>query len=232
MDRLPSSLSNTVPRFPHPRGDGPNYFRRICIFIPISPPAWGWTELMTTIPDLRRDFPTRVGMDREIMASAICAARFPHPRGDGPGSRNKYADSAKISPPAWGWTEYFGDNMDHFADFPTRVGMDRWSFQEFPPTGGFPHPRGDGPVAVVRLCQYEAISPPAWGWTGTTTTNTAAATDFPTRVGMDRRSISTRSLRFRFPHPRGDGPRRVASGSMSKEISPPAWGWTGSGNCP
>jgi hypothetical protein len=29
----------------------------------ISPPAWGWTAMTTTIRPVSSDFPTRVGMD-------------------------------------------------------------------------------------------------------------------------------------------------------------------------
>ena len=52
--------------------------------IRISPPAWGWPAQITTMNEVTRDFPTRVGMARILAISSGVCIRFPHPRGDGP----------------------------------------------------------------------------------------------------------------------------------------------------
>ena len=55
-----------VRRFPHPRGDGPQWHERIAGLGMFSPPAWGWPEDLDwsclTLPV----FPTRVGMARTL----------------------------------------------------------------------------------------------------------------------------------------------------------------------
>ena len=50
-----------------------------------------------------QDFPTRVGMARDIAALMILVKRFPHTRGDGPARRGGARQRRLISPHAWGW---------------------------------------------------------------------------------------------------------------------------------
>ena len=52
--------------------------------------------------------------------------------------------------------------------------------------GGFPHPRGDGPLQQTKLQELGQISPPAWGWPDKVPVVADAIDDFPTRVGMAR----------------------------------------------
>ena len=53
---------------------------------------------------------------------------------------------------------------------------------------------------------------------------------FPTRVGMVRCPSVSAKFPKSFPHPRGDGPRRVFASLAWSKFSPPAWGWS-EGTC-
>ena len=93
-------------------------------------------------------------------------------------------------------------------------------------SGGFPHPRGDGPCSFSTVGCALRFSPPAWGWSDLRGSSRRLAAVFPTRVGM----VRTESFNFidylRFPHPRGDGPRRPVGARGWSSFSPPAWGWS------
>ena len=91
--------------------------------------------------------------------------------------------------------------------------------------GGFPHPRGDGPLPMAKWLETWSISPPAWGWLGETGEPQRSNGDFPTRVGMARLDVRNRIRNLGFPHPRGDGPSCRAFLLEEWQISPPAWGW-------
>ena len=52
---------------------------------------------------------------------------------------------------------------------------------------------------------------------------------FPTRVGMDRRSLPRLPVPRCFPHTRGDGPCLQRCNRFSNSFSPHAWGWTARG---
>ncbi len=91
----------------------------------ISPPAWGWPDNVLEWTGPGDDFPTRVGMARGCRVIAFHLPRFPHPRGDGPGSDPVTATILEISPPAWGWPELEKFIQAAEQDFPTRVGMAR-----------------------------------------------------------------------------------------------------------
>ncbi len=111
--------------FPHPRGDGPERQYGYGGHFMISPPAWGWP---VTAPIMHRhifDFPTRVGMARNLPFRSATCYGFPHPRGDGPSVTKAAISLSPISPPAWGWPvcNQGGDLL--VTDFPTRVGMAR-----------------------------------------------------------------------------------------------------------
>ena len=214
-----------LPRFPHPRGDGPPTCRRCLRDWKISPPAWGWPggELPPNASEL--DFPTRVGMARTSTPPGRRAHRFPHPRGDGPKRRSKSPSTSSISPPAWGWPGITAPAQNQDEDFPTRVGMAR--ALGFCPggNGGFPHPRGDGPLARQWWGARRWISPPAWGWPAGVVPESGRCRDFPTRVGMARERLDESNPLPGFPHPRGDGPPSQGHSRHRKAISPPAWGW-------
>ncbi len=114
-------------RFPHPRGDGPGLASLIQLPSAISPPAWGWPESWNGNTVYCEDFPTRVGMARKGFPPPLLRERFPHPRGDGPNNISLGGDHTWISPPAWGWPARTQIPSLTHHDFPTRVGMARYS---------------------------------------------------------------------------------------------------------
>jgi len=110
--------------------------------------------------------------------------------------------------------------------FPTRVGMVRDWDGGRAGSGGFPHPRGDGPRYSASNHAGRRFSPPAWGWS---VLHVGALRDFevfPTRVGMVRMSSTPAISQSGFPHPRGDGPSAACSIVAPDWFSPPAWGWS------
>src|ERR1019366_395764 len=89
---------------------------------------------------------------------------------------------------------------------PTRVGMVR-SSSLLPPTGlGSPHTRGDGPDVQASNSTVIAFSPPAWGWSESTTYKSLLILVLPTRVGMVREGHTLSRSHTSSPHTRGDGP--------------------------
>ena len=173
-----------------------------------------------------RVFPTRVGMVRGCCGLRGRGLSFPHPRGDGPGDDEAALDDTVFSPPAWGWS----DAVHHLAErprvFPTRVGMVRRPEVSRAGRGSFPHPRGDGPTFAWSCRKPAKFSPPAWGWSAIALASSRLMPVFPTRVGMVRRRRGSGPGRWRFPHPRGDGPRRSGCRAVRRRFSPPAWGWS------
>ena len=159
---------------------------RLAEELQISPPAWGWPDLFEADGVLLADFPTRVGMARCNPASLRSQNRFPHPRGDGPLDYQVVVPADAISPPAWGWPGIANRHRNARNDFPTRVGMARADEAQTGDAPGFPHPRGDGPIAIPLSARLEQISPPAWGWPGDRRRKVRSPKDFPTRVGMAR----------------------------------------------
>ena len=123
-----------------------------------------------------------------------------------PRSRRSRLQS-QFSPPAWGWSVSSWLRGESGWVFPTRVGMVRRSSSPATPSGGFPHPRGDGPSALKDEHGVEEFSPPAWGWSG----------------GALR---SMRQARFSPPAWGWSGHHRAAA--LRPKFSPPAWGWSGS----
>ena len=174
----------------------------------ISPPAWGWPAAALMGSTKSEDFPTRVGMARIRCANPTLIEGFPHPRGDGPQKATTHCWIVAISPPAWGWPVSWRRRRAILRDFPTRVGMARVALRNRSAYSRFPHPRGDGPREATSPHKQPPISPPAWGWPAHRFPETSLFFDFPTRVGMARFSKRHQQFRFRFPHPRGDGPPR------------------------
>ena len=49
---------------------------------------------------------------------------------------------------------------------------------------------------------------------------------FPTRVGVDRKSLTFCTISGSFPHTRGGGPLKTGGVLLAMSFSPHAWGWT------
>ncbi len=171
---------------PHPRGDGPTPSRPARCRFRFSPPAWGWSARSQQREIRRRVLPTRVGMVRGRGYLLVNYASSPHPRGDGPMKRAVAAIARRFSPPAWGWSVWYGRGTNGDAVLPTRVGMVRLSLNTTAETISSPHPRGDGPKNENRACNGARFSPPAWGWSGGHRRALQPYAVLPTRVGMVR----------------------------------------------
>ncbi len=246
MDRTACQRWRGYWSFPHARGDGPPRRAGGVLRLRFSPRAWGWTAFLRVDPASCGVFPTRVGMDRRGAVQQSPGVRFPHARGDGPLPAGDQAPLTLFSPRAWGWTVNAAVLEGDMVVFPTRVGMDRFLSPQINTPHSFPHARGDGPTRVPLPSHLAGFSPRAWGWTGfgkgvklgsgvsprawgwtaRPGPRRAAASVFPTRVGMDRpRPPPLRGGR-RFPHARGDGPLAGVAAFAQGAFSPRAWGWT------
>jgi len=212
-----------------------------------SPHAWGWT-----VDDLVHDraapvFPTRVGVDRNRGRQTAPRPSIPHTRGGGPHWMSLRCCNCGYSPHAWGWTAYVYHNAARQNVFPTRVGVDRHSAAPVesrlvysPHAWGWtvgcvcpirhrwriPHTRGGGPDSLNCFSAIMEYSPHAWGWTVVRLIADLNGRVFPTRVGVDRRLVSSCAGRIRIPHTRGGGPYAPRLPDRGPEYSPHAWGWT------
>src|SRR3990170_4247157 len=104
--------------------------------------------------------------------------------------------------------------------------MDRTRPAPRGPRNCVPHARGDGPLPIDLRAFLSECSPRAWGWTVSRSPWITTPRVFPTRVGMDRRSVGRWPAWWRVPHARGDGPGIDGMGVAGNECSPRAWGLT------
>ena len=185
VDRETNIGKNSMLRFPHTRGGGPQQLRITSLHCKFSPHAWGWTVSETTEPPPAIVFPTRVGVDLQATPDEIQQRCFPHTRGGGPFYFRVQDGIFQFSPHAWGWTATRATPIDRTGVFPTRVGVDRGICCMLSPPGvfptrvgvdrgylvqvklqaRFPHTRGGGPYTSARTPGAYAFSPHAWGWT-------------------------------------------------------------------
>ena len=137
-------------------------------FLRISPQAWGCTEQTPGGPSGRINLPTGVGMYRLVCADTSDVVQSPHRRGDVPDLSHIMDGLAKISPQAWGCTEFQTDTLPRFHNLPTGVGMYRGGKSICRDSGESPHRRGDVPKPTTARRMPLTISPQAWGCTGFT----------------------------------------------------------------
>jgi hypothetical protein len=130
--------------FPRPRGDGPGYSGRLGDLATVPPPAWGWPRRGLREAYAAAGSPARAGMAPPVAPWRGRTARFPRPRGDGPGAPALLPDSIMVPPPArggpwrlksshasagvppntWGWPRR-NDAVVHSISFLTNV-TQRW----------------------------------------------------------------------------------------------------------
>ena len=171
---------------PHPRGDGPVLGNQTITSLECSPPAWGWSGDDWRGLQSGGVLPTRVGMVRPPPEAPIAKSGAPHPRGDGPRSSCSRMRGMLCSPPAWGWSAGAEGRALRHLVLPTRVGMVRMALMAARSAGCAPHPRGDGPPSVRLRNRLNQCSPPAWGWSATSSPSHPWGPVLPTRVGMVR----------------------------------------------
>ena len=192
--------------FPHTRGDGPLRSSCCARYIWFSPHAWGWSVCSYFLCRLLSVFPTRVGMVRSDRVAKSVALRFPHTRGDGPRTINKFILVIVFSPHAWGWSAIRAKLLALSGVFPTRVGMVRRDNKSRDRRRCFPHTRGDGPETIHSETLAAQFSPHAWGWSVV--------------------NLPFQPQRVSFPHTRGDGPQTLSIRLRLGSFSPHAWGWS------
>ena len=197
-------------------------------------------------------FPAHAGMDRSSGSSRSAWRRFPRPRGDGPCPTRTTGISSTVSPPTRGWTVSQLEAIKLLFGFPAHAGMDPIQAALNPPEGGFPRPRGDGPLVDGKWDEQELVSPPTRGWTSEPNTTLAEPnglpsdvvspptrgwtvearlfqlyqSGFPAHAGMDPCSTRFQHYADGFPRPRGDGPAFLNLLGNQTGVSPPTRGWT------
>ena len=164
MVRPSKRIGPLQPSSPHPRGDGPIPRDQAGPPSQFSPPAWGWSGECIVCCALLCVLPTRVGMVRFPDDHDARCRGSPHPRGDGPRRRVQMRLLPKFSPPAWGWSAFPSRSRIRFVVLPTRVGMVRAKVAICRLPRRSPHPRGDGPPNAGNSALTGTFSPPAWGW--------------------------------------------------------------------
>ncbi|MDB6134171.1 MAG: hypothetical protein JWM59_2414 [Verrucomicrobiales bacterium] len=168
-------------------------------------------------------------MDRRTCAPCWESSGFPRPRGDGPLEPAAQSAFPTFSPPTRGWTGNHAALSFSGGVFPAHAGMDRLPCARPAPPGGFPRPRGDGPVKVNLTLTLHLFSPPTRGWTARRPIQQPPGIVFPAHAGMDRPCGVAESGGDRFPRPRGDGPCAPALKPICPPFSPPTRGWTARG---
>ena len=111
--------------FPHARGDGPRGGVVIVWNRLFSPRPWGWSAMPKITAEIKKVFPTPVGMVRYACFGASAAICFPHARGDGPRNSVLRGYGEWFSPRPWGWSATSTGITDIYVVFPTPVGMVR-----------------------------------------------------------------------------------------------------------
>ena len=210
---------------PHVRGDGPFSRTRPGVSILFSPRAWGWSAQKPPRYLPPRVLPTCVGMVWLWVVVVVALTGSPHVRGDGPPCRPCCRCSRPFSPRAWGWSACSITHPLPGGVLPTCVGMVRSRARPSCPPPRSPHVRGDGPGRTLAGVAAARFSPRAWGWSGRSVPDGAAAGVLPTCVGMVRRPGTNGPKPSCSPHVRGDGPHRPGDRVVTVMFSPRAWGW-------
>ena len=151
--------------FPRPRGDGPARCPSRNNSDPVSPPTRGWTPIRSTCSSCRSGFPAHAGMDLQPADERLAGGGFPRPRGDGPADKVGELETALVSPPTRGWTVGSALRPGGAGGFPAHAGMDLQPADKRLAGGGFPRPRGDGPLTPWPTMLTRRVSPPTRGWT-------------------------------------------------------------------
>ena len=226
MDPPHAPYSGRSPRFPRPRGDGPDIPTLADGLWEVSPPTRGWTRNREPTRVVLVGFPAHAGMDPPARRRSPRISRFPRPRGDGPCRSVLDPGGRLVSPPTRGWTRFRPGARADARGFPAHAGMDRLHKRAGRPRARFPRPRGDGPAIVALAVRSAPVSPPTRGWTRYQTLTDCCGEGFPAHAGMDPLPATWCSAISGFPRPRGDGPPLGPVPDLHDGVSPPTRGWT------
>ena len=193
-------------RFPRTRGDGPSSISLSRRLYEVSPHTRGWTLAEHRLLRHLDGFPAHAGMDPDAGADRPGRPRFPrHTRG---------------------WTRRRVGRADVPDGFPAHAGMDPARSCCGTRRSRFPRTRGDGPPSSTDCGQKYGVSPHTRGRTPAPPPAPPPAKGFPAHAGTDPRIRCRRSLAYRFPRTRGDGPVPEAMGEAEDAVSPHTRGWT------
>ena len=210
---------------PHACGDGPPGSVLPDLAAQSSPRLWGWPGSQQPGRQRRHEFPTPVGMARQVWRGGKWSAGVPHACGDGPGLSEDAARGAESSPRLWGWPAGVRHPASARHEFPTPVGMARMSPQVTAYMPGVPHACGDGPTASTHSPSGVMSSPRLWGWPGPLSNEPDRPGEFPTPVGMARPTSPRTTEPPRVPPACGDGPLPVIDRAVVDVSSLRLWGW-------
>ena len=164
-------------------------------------------------------------MARLTAAGAAAEARVPHACGDGPAGLAGGQMECRSSPRLWGWPGSERGRRTRRGEFPTPVGMARRCASSRVSPSRVPHACGDGPHVPTGDGVHAGSSPRLWGWPDWRVAAQRRGFEFPTPVGMARRSGRGGHPCVRVPHACGDGPPRSGSARRTVASSPRLWGW-------
>ncbi len=88
-----------------------------------------------------------------------------------------------------------------------------------------PHACGDGPRRPTSIVFLRGSSPRLWGWPAVLLIFRRLVGEFPTPVGMARRSRPPSRTPPGVPHACGDGPPGIGPEVGQDRSSPRLWGW-------
>ena len=224
MFRRPARPSRPPAAFPHACGDVPEETCQPRAHAIFSPRLWGCSGVRCATENLRRLFPTPVGMFRSRPRDSERCFPFPHACGDVPATMASASASVSFSPRLWGCSGKTCQPRAHAILFPTPVGMFRSRWPAWRCRRTFPHACGDVPEKHANLGHTQSFSPRLWGCSGRRAARPRRRRLFPTPVGMFRQIRRYTVKRSTFPHACGDVPRLRRRYGVQFAFSPRLWG--------
>ena len=192
----------------------------------VPPPTRGWSPRRDAGASPSGGSPAHAGMVPKLAGGRDGQARFPRPRGDGPGRLKKGYRFLKVPPPTRGWSVIGNVPGLEAAGSPAHAGMVRWHRTNGRPKRGFPRPRGDGPFPTAAPPRIRQVPPPTRGWSPAASDRRARLSGSPAHAGMVPNRANLEIARNWFPRPRGDGPGHGQQGANGRSVPPPTRGWS------
>ena len=189
-----------------------------------SPRPWGCFYFPDREKLSQTVFPTPVGVFLFDGERAAAGLSLPHARGGVSKAPPATTNPARSSPRPWGCFRGVSARLYRIAVFPTPVGVFLFPLAHFRARYCLPHARG-GVSTVAEVSSYTIESSPRpWGCFRIAGRAGAAASVFPTPVGVfPQDSTCARQLPC-LPHARGGVSRVSMAGAAPGTSSPRPWG--------
>ena len=113
----------TSPRFPRPRGDGPQIVHACVRCVRVPPPTRGWSAEIRPASRSCMGSPAHAGMVPAPNPCMSSSSRFPRPRGDGPREISTFLEMLEVPPPTRGWSSLHHEAMHAVRGSPAHAGM-------------------------------------------------------------------------------------------------------------